>query len=217
MRTWFSRLGLNARLGLLACAFGAIALFAQPLRGTSVTIDAAELSAMVTRGADHVGPRDLADWLIAGRSDFRLLDLRGAAEFAEYHIPGAESAPLATLASLPLDRTERIVLYSEGEAHASQAWMLLRAEGFTAAYALTGGLDAWKDDVLFPRLAEATTPEQRAANETLARVSAHFGGRPRVEGAPFAQAQMELPTVASPVSAPAGAGKAPAKKKKEGC
>ncbi len=104
-----------------------------------------------------------------------------------------------TLTALPdasLLANEKVVLYSEGGIHASQAWMLLRAKGFKNVYTLKGGLDQWKEDVLFPTLAENATPQERARFERAAALARFFGGSPRTGGAQTASVKApEMPKV----------------------
>jgi rhodanese-related sulfurtransferase len=219
MAGWISRLTLNQRLAIAAVALGAIALLAVPYPGNTVTLSPKELALIVGTEADHVEAQELAAWIIEGRGDFRLIDVRTAAEFAQYHIPTAENIPMAALPDAGLPRPEKLVLYSDGGVHGAQAWMLLRAQGYRSAYVLKGGLEEWKDQVVFPVLAENPTPDERARDERLASISAFFGGQPRAAAAPpgaAATGMPAMPKVVAPPS-PAGGAKAPAKKKKEGC
>jgi hypothetical protein len=212
-----SSLSLNQKLALGALVLGAVALFARPSPGSVVTLDMKELAAIVDREDDHVTAGELAAWIVEGRSDYRLVDLRSEKEYAEYHVPTAENVTVTALPDAPLLRNERIVLYSEGGIHASQAWMLMRAQGFKSVYTLKGGLEQWKDDVLFPTLADGAPPQERARFERAAALSRFFGGTPRQGGsAPVAAKAPELPKV----EAPAAASRAPSavpRKKKEGC
>ena len=90
------QLSLNQRLGVVAFVLGLGALFASPRPVGTVTLDAREL-ALITQGKlDHVSAEELADWIIQGRGDYRLIDVREAADYAEYHIPTAENASLAS-------------------------------------------------------------------------------------------------------------------------
>ena len=211
-----SALTLNQRLALLALTLGVVAIGARPMRGGVVTIDARDLARIVATEVDHVGVDELADWIIAGRSDYRLVDLRAAAAFASYHIPTAENVPLAALPDYPFGRQEKIVLYSDGGIHSAQAWFLLRAKGYRGVYILRGGLDEWKDTVLFPRLAENPSPSDLAANEKRKYVSRHFGGTPLTDGVSQAEAApVEMPKVEMPAASPTA--QLAKKKKKEGC
>jgi hypothetical protein len=217
---WISKLTLNQKLGIVALSLGALATFANVAPGRTFTVNAKELLTTVERREDHVAPADLAAWIVEGRADYRLVDLRDEKAYAEYHIPTAESVPLATVADGGLGRTDKIVLYGDGGIHAAQAWMVLKGRGHTRVYTLLEGLDAWKDDVLFPVMPQNPTPEEQARFERAAQVAKFFGGRPRAAAAPGAE-PVALPALAAgpavaPPTLPAGAGTGP-KKKREGC
>jgi rhodanese-related sulfurtransferase len=208
----FARFSLNQKLAGLALALGVVAIFATPIRGGSVSIEPTELAVMVHREVDHVTAEDLAGWIVQKR-DYRLIDLRDEKAFAEYHIPGAELVPVTKLLDASIARNETVVLYSDGGIHSAQAWFLMRAHGYRAAYILLGGLESWQNQILFPSLAEDPTPFQKERNEKLRALSAHFGGTPQQAGMAAASPAAALPKVAMPPM-PAGVAK---KKKREGC
>ncbi len=210
-------LTLNQKLAALALLLGVVALFSQPHRGPFVRLDARELALVVEQEVDHVTPGELAAWIVEGRADYRLLDLRPAAEYAEYHIPTAENVPLSGLPDYPLLHNEKIVVYSQGGIHAAQGWLLLQAQGYRGVYTVLGGLDAWQDEVLFPTLAADAGAQDRARFERAAAVARFFGGQPRIGGEVTAgPAAVELPKLTAPVS-PGPATPVVRKKKKEGC
>ena len=217
---------LNRKLALLAVALGTLALLAQPHRGPFVRLDSRELASVVQAEVDHVTATDLASWIVEGRADYRLIDLRTGQEYAAYHIPTAENVPLTGLADYPLLRNEKIVLYSGGGIHSAQAWMLLRAQGYEAVYMVLGGLDAWKDEVLFPVLPADADAKARAQFERAAQVAKFFGGEARIgvasEAGPAASTTApavanELPKLTAPPPMPGPATPVAKKKKKEGC
>jgi rhodanese-related sulfurtransferase len=219
-----SKLSLHQKLGLLALGLGAVAVFANVRPGRTVTVHEKELLTAVERQEDHVIPAELASWIITGRADYRLVDLRDATAYATYHIPTAESIPLASLPDAGLARNEKIVLYGQGGIHAAQAWMLLKGKGYAGAYTLLGGLDAWKDEVLFPVAPQSPTPAEQARFERAVQVARFFGGQPRAGAAsgnepPLVALPLQTlaPVVAAP-TLPAGTGAAaPKGRKKEGC
>lgn len=219
------RCTLRRSLAAAAFALGALAMAGNPVRGHVVTIDTKELATIVGGAVDHVSPTDLADWIVRGASDYRLVDLREEPEFAQYHIPTAENVPIAQLPDRGLARNEKIVLYSEGGIHAAQAWMLLRAQGFKGVYILFGGLEGWKDEVVFPVAPANPTPEQAARFERAAQVARFFGGQPRAAAAAGAEVPAlvittpptAMPQVAAPGSPARKPGAPVGKKKKEGC
>jgi len=215
MKRWLSNLTLNQKLAAGALVLGLGAIGARPYGGSSIRIDQRELASLVARDAGRVGVSDLAGWIITGRSDLRIVDLRDAPAYGKYHIPGAEHVPITDLDSYPLLRNETIVLYAGDGVRAAQAWFLLKARGYRAVYFLEGGMDAWANIVLFPALAENPTPAERVRDDRRRAVSAFFGGTPR-SGADAAVAPaVALPSIEVPAaSAPVAAKK---KKKKEGC
>ncbi len=213
----WSSLSLNGKLAAGALALGAISLFASPYRGNLVAVDVKELADLVEQEKDHVLASDLAAWIVEGRSDYRLIDLRSEREYAEYHLPTAENLVLSALPDASISPSEKVVLYSDGGIHAYQAWMLMKAKGFRNIYTLKGGLDQWKDEILFPTLAENATAPERARFERTAALSRFFGGSLRTGDAPAtAMKAPEMPKVEAPAAA-SGAASAKPKKKKEGC
>lgn len=216
------RIGLNQALALLALALGLLALAGNPYRGHRVTLDTRELAVMVGTEVDHVTPQTLAGWIIAGATDYRLIDLRSPEEFARYHIPTAENVPIAGLPDYGLARNEKIVLYSQGGIHSAQAWLLLKAERYAGAYILFGGLEAWQDEVLQPIAPARPTPQEAAAFERSVQVARFFGGAPRAAASPGeAPALLAAPAPAAAASPPppaaAPAGPPRKKAKREGC
>jgi rhodanese-related sulfurtransferase len=226
MRNGMSTLTLNQTLAVGAIMLGAIALFATPYPGSRVTLDAKELALAVGTEADHIEAADLAAWIIGSRADYRLIDLRSETEYAEYHIPTAVHVSMGNLADAGLGRQERLVLYSDGGTHSAQAWMLLKAQGYRGVYVLKGGLEAWKDGVVFPVLADRPTPDERSRDERLRTVSAFFGGQARSASAPAPNgaalpglgmpSALTSPKATAPPSSSAGV-KPGSAKKKEGC
>jgi hypothetical protein len=208
--------GVGPRLGLVALALGALALFSHPHRGPFVRLDARELGLIVEKQVDHVTPTELASWIVEGRADYRLLDLRSPPEYAAYHIPGAENVQPAQLADYPLLPSEKVVVYSDGGIHGAQGWMLLRALGYKSVYALKLGLNGWKDEVLYPAPPAGDDPQAKADFERAASVAAFFGGKARAEADAGTAAAPALPKLQAPVASPA-IPIAPRSRKREGC
>jgi len=218
MFKFLSRMTLNQRLALLALVLGAIALAATPTTAGRVTIDGREMARLMSDDVDRVDVRTLAGWIIESRADVRLVDLREPSAFASGpRIPSAENIPLSSLADAGLERTERILLVSDDEARAAQAWFLLRAEGYKGVAIVRGGLRAWQEDVVYPAIVDGLTAQERARLEA---VSAHFGGAPRAAAGGSIAAAPATPAVvqaAPPVPPPAGTRKTAPAKKREGC
>jgi hypothetical protein len=219
MFQFLTKLTLNQRLALLAFVLGLAAIGATPAPGDRVSVDARQMALLVANGSGRVPARTLADWIVQGRSDFRLIDLRSPEAFAAGpRIPAAENIPASALLEAGLARDEKLVLVGDDDVMVAQAWFLLEAAGYRGASILDGGLRAWRDQVVYPRV-DGTDPALRARLEA---VSAHFGGAPRTGG--DAGTQYEAPHSATALAAPGvpklptATGKKPGPaKKREGC
>jgi rhodanese-related sulfurtransferase len=159
-----------------ALALSAVALDLRP-------IDAHSLAAEIEHERDHISALDLAQRIMDGDRALRIFDLRSPADFERMHIPSATPAKIDTLARERLPRDATIVLYSEGGAHAAQAWVLLRMRGHQRVFFLREGMFEWLARVMEPRLASDATPDERAEFTRAAEMSRFFGGSPR-EGVP---------------------------------
>lgn len=139
----------------------------------AMALRAAALAKTIAEEGDHVTAAELSDWIIKDRRDFELVDIREVGDFEQGHIPQARHVPLAgllsegTLATLPRDR--KVVVYSNGTAHAAQAALLLRLVN-RDAYALLGGFNYWQAYLNDPASAgaDAMDPGQRARYQAVA-------------------------------------------------
>lgn len=219
MKNTLRNLRWNHKLGLVAFLLGLGALlFGSPYKGSHVSMNMQELSLIVQNKTDHITVQTLADWIIQGKSDFRVIDVRAPEEFAAYHIPGSENIEVTDLATADMNRNEKIVVYSEGGIHAAQAWMMLAGRGYKHSYILFGGLEEWKAAILFPRLPDNPTVAERDSVEKIKAACSFFGGS--IQSGELAASETKTPSVpklqlpASTSAAPKASG---GKKKKEGC
>ena len=160
--------------GVLALA-AALAGSPEPRRGSDESIRA--LADEIEHEADHVTALELAQWIRERRPGLRVLDVRSDSEYREYHVPTAERLPLGAVAGARFAPGETIVLYSEGGAHAAQAWVLLRTAGVRNVYFLRGGILEWMDMVMNP-----TAPSD---------LTRYFGGIPRRSAVPIPESATE--------------------------
>lgn len=217
MFSFLSAYSTQKKLGASAVIFGFFALIAgSPYNQNIASVNTKELSLIVEKELDHVNVETIADWIIKHKVDYRLIDIRSEKEFIEYHIPYAQNISLSQLHHSDLLRNEKIVLYSEGGIHSAQAWFLLKAMDYKNVYMLRGGLEEWKDKILFPSISsldDSTKPELSAK---IIEVSKYFGGTPQQDskGEISIKPRGQLPMLSSPVQSPVPSAK---KKKKEGC
>lgn len=215
MKNFIMNLSGAKKLGLLALILGLVAvLLGNPYDKVNTTINTKEFAIESVRGTDKVEVKKLADWIIEGKVDYRLVDLRDEKEYQEYFIPTAVNIPVGKILDAGLMRNQKILLYSDDNTKAAQAWFLLKSKDYKGVYILDGGVDSWKDEILFPKLAANPTPEQKSEFDKIVEVSKFFGGSPQTGGEEstqeIAMPKLELPA-AIPMSTP---GKKP---KREGC
>ncbi len=181
MLKWYAHLPVRKRVGILAILLGILAIFADnPYNRATTRVNLKELSLTASETVNKVTVNELADWIIQGKFDYRLIDLRDEKAYSKYHIPTSENIPVESLLDSDLMRNEKIVLYSDDETVASQAWFILRADDYHGVYILKGGLDAWKNEILFPAPPSNPTKEQLAEFEKRKEISKYFGGKPRI-------------------------------------
>lgn len=112
-----------------------------------------DIAQAAARQDDRASVEDLAGWLVEGREDFKVIDVRMPEDFESGSIGDAENIPIAQLVTpdvlsrLPIDRM--VIVYSNGSENAAKAAVLLRLSGIDA-HLLTGGYNAWQSRILNP-------------------------------------------------------------------
>lgn len=221
MTDQFMKLSIAKKLALLAFILGAIALIiGNPSDSNKIYVNAKEMTLSTVQEQDRIDVMTLADWLIKGNADYTLVDLRSQKEFNEYFIPSSVNIPIENVLASELMRNQKILLYGNDDVTSAQAWFILKSSNYKAVYILKGGIVAWKNEILFPKLSAAATREEAKAFEKVKEVSIYFGGTPQIvsEGsaASVASQQNKMPELPK-LTAPAGNINPKAKKKKEGC
>ena len=128
-----------------------------------------------------------------------------------------------SLGELDASPIEKIVLYSTGDLHAAQAWMLLRGRGLSGASTLQGGLEGWKSEVLFPVMPANPSPEAQARFQKAAHVATVFDGQPRASSAGSDATAVDMSALkaaaasVAPPKLPQGGGSRGHQKTLEGC
>jgi rhodanese-related sulfurtransferase len=189
-------------LAVAALALGALAAIVRTPVPQESGADVAALARAVEREDDHITAIELATWIKDRKPGLRVIDVRSAAEFDNFHLPTAERIPLDALVTTPFTDQEIVVLYSDGGAHAAQGWVFLRARGHRQVYFLRGGLADWLDEVMNPTLAPDAAPEGRATFDRVAALSRYFGGTPhrQAQAAHTAADAPSRPSVAEAVT-----------------
>jgi rhodanese-related sulfurtransferase len=174
-------MNIERRLGIGALVAGlAAALVGSPYRPLRGHLDVEQTARLIMDGGDHVSALQLAAWIKERKPGLRVIDVRPPDQFSQYAIPTAENLPLDVLLRTSFSAQDIIVLYSEGGAHAAQAWALLRAMGVSNTWFIAGGLADWHEEVHAPVLARDATAQQVQAFEAQAELSRYFGGVPSI-------------------------------------
>ncbi len=170
-------LGRSLAIGLVSFTLAACGNGGQdPFANSGETFQ--QVARAIIHGQDHVSVEELADWLIKGRQDFVLVDIRPQSDYENGHIESAVNLPLTYLVEpgalndLPSDRLP--VLYSNGTRKSAQAIVLLRLAGIEAS-TLLGGYNAWEGRVLYPELTASTDDEILEARKRQA-IACYFAG-----------------------------------------
>lgn len=83
----------------------------------------------------------------SGSPELILVDVRNVTEYDAAHIRGAISLPLANFSNstAALNKTAKIVVYSEDGANSTLATGILVEQGFERVYNVVGGITAWNE------------------------------------------------------------------------
>ncbi len=216
MLKYFANLPVRKRVGILGIFLGVLAIFAKdPYHNAEAAVNINELAVASTQQVNEISVTDLANWIIQGKTDYRLLDLRSKEKFDEYHIPTSECTPIHSLLKSDLMRNEKIFLYSGDNLSAAQGWFLLRSMDYKSVSILDGGLNDWEKEVLFPSLPANPTSAQKSEFEKMKEVSKFFGGHPQTGTVSANTSKMVMPKLNMPTKIVLKTSKK--KKKREGC
>ncbi len=205
----------NRQVGVFAALIIAVIMIflpGQDRKRYSFNPDA--IAGTINASREHVTSGDLSQWIIQGKNDYTLVDIRSKDEYAAGHISGAKNIPLAVL--LKRSTMERefidgkmVILYSNGTSHAAQAWLVLKTAGVDC-YILEGGYNYWVESVLKPAEPAAGAADDEILKYRAAKsVADNFGGA--------VQSKETAEGGKSGTRAPAAPVKRGGKKKLQGC
>jgi rhodanese-related sulfurtransferase len=105
---------------------------------------------LLTNREVQIHPGELLSLIHDDQLNLVMLDVRDENDYNLFHIPDAQRIPLdgvAVQVAWLLTEPENtvVVVMSNGEVHASEAWKTLVAESVPNVYILEGGLNYWLD------------------------------------------------------------------------
>lgn len=219
MKKYLSDLSINKKIAALAGLLAILALvIGNSDNRNKISVNAKVLALSIIKDQDKINTSTLADWLIQDKLDFTLVDLRPEKEFIEYTIPGSVNVRMEELLNSDLKRNQKLLVYGNDDVTSAQAWFILKSSDYKGVYILKGGMNSWKEEILYPKRTAVLSPEDSIKFEKIKQVSLHFGGSPQMQSseststAVVAPAPSVVPNLPK-IIIPAGT----TKKKKEGC
>lgn len=208
----------NVKLAFVALLLGFVAIFiGNPIQGSKIIINTKNLALDLENNSGTVSTVELADKIIKGITDYKLIDIRDEKEYEKYNIPGSSRIDIVDLEKGDLLKNETYIIYAENDSYAAQAVMLLKAKNYKKVFRLKGGIEEWKKCILFPELSDNATLEEKQAFEKKISVSKYFGGSPIMGAASTDEKKLEVNLPKPVVNAPSGAPTGKKKPKREGC
>ncbi|MEA3445740.1 MAG: rhodanese-like domain-containing protein [Bacteroidota bacterium] len=168
-------------LSALLIGLGIIMAFL-PEKKYSTEIGPDKLLLEINDETRFVSTDQVAHYLVEADPQIQLIDVRTAAEYKKFTLPGAINIPLDSLLNpnfeMYLDQVGvTSVFFSNGTVYASQAWMLYRRKAYTNIYIMKGGLNHWVETILRAKEPEATAAkEEFDLYELRVAASQFFGG-----------------------------------------
>lgn len=169
-----STLGFAGVLLVGGLAVAALSLRGEPQRRTRFAV----------MDRPHVAPDELARWIVEGRRDFAIVDLRPAADFAAGHVRGAVSCATChgdnaegrkAEESGFVDLSKKLVLYTDSGSEAVELPRLLADN--PGIYFLDGGYRAWRAQILGPvSFGGETSEAELLARQRREALRAFFAG-----------------------------------------
>ncbi len=107
----------------------------------------------------------LADRIINDDPSILLIDIRTEKEYNEFALPNAINIPLKNILDDDfIDYFDQdaydVILYSNDNFYADQAWMIGNRLGFKNLYVLEGGLNEWFNTIINPKYPDETMPKE---------------------------------------------------------
>jgi rhodanese-related sulfurtransferase len=182
---------------LIGTAFGLTQL---PEKGPRSEVKPAEMLIKVNDQSRFLSTHFIAKRLIERDPSLFVIDVRVAAEFESYNIPGSFNIPMEEIMDedwapyLDQDGVD-IVFYSTGDVFSNQAWVLGTQKGYDNLYLMEGGLNEWFRTIIKPVPPAETAPLEAFELYSFEKAACiYFGGASAgVASAPGTKKKVTVP------------------------
>ena len=153
----------------------------------------------------------LADRMVNQDPVLLLIDIRTREEFEKYSLPNAVNIPLSQIFNEELNPyldqdVYDVVLFSNDNFTADEAWLVGNRMGYQRLYVLDGGLNAWFETIIEPELPKETMSREAFELYAFRKAAGKYFG--------VANDTVEIETEVKKVPAPKKVVTKPKKKKK---
>ena len=129
----------------------------------------------------YISTDKLANRLINQDPTVLLIDVRPQEEFKAFALPNAVNVPLSDILNPNYEgylnqEAFDVILYSNDNYHADQAWLICNRLGYKNLYALKGGLNTWFNTIIDPKMPAETEPKEAFILYDLRKASAMYFG-----------------------------------------
>ena len=126
-------------------------------------INPEELLWEIIQPTRYVSTDQIAKMIIAKDPTLELVDVRDAASYNNFSLPGAVNVPFADILK-PESQDYfglpgiKVVFYSNDDIKSDQAWVITKRMGYKDTYVLKGGLNEWVETIIQPKQPPETAP-----------------------------------------------------------
>jgi rhodanese-related sulfurtransferase len=148
----------------------------------------------------------VADKIINKDPSLVLVDVRSESEFAKFSLPNAINIPLDKFLNEEADNVidqniVDVVLFSNDNYKANEAWLLGNRLGYTNLYIMKGGLNEWFNTIISPKMPEETMPREAFELYNQREAAGLYFGVGSIE-VPATKTIVKTEPVKTPVQAP---------------
>jgi len=133
---------------MLLIVFAAIAWIIPDRHRTRSELSPTQMIEMLKSGDQFLSCDQVARYLVNENPGIQLVDVRPSAEFLSSHIPGSINIPFEEILNPDWsgyldDPSITSILYSNGNTHSSEAWVLCTQIGYRNVKVMQGGMNEW--------------------------------------------------------------------------